>query len=319
MSAAQRINPNVNSSSFSQVLTVANKTVSDADGMRKISGFATALITCIGEILIEVPAGLKDFATRLENSNKVLSFFNFVSHVKWWFCEERKSWQHTVSMISFTALQALEAAQFLEKFNAIDLSAIAANIGHIPVLGLVSSLLCGTACGFSAWHDGRKISELNTEIRAKRDELLLAKKKLEDFRKGSNAPAIDREELIQISRIFQEKTKERLSEYATKKLEYRVSKIEVEIANYELEKSKSKISLVNNIANLALDILSIIGLCAGLGALSVTCWPMIALGLVVAGIGLYEFIYDKQHEKSALPEKDKLLISVETFIEVSKN
>lgn len=327
---ASSINPNVNSGSFQQGLTVASNTVSDAEGMRKISAFATALITAVGEILIEIPEGLTELATRLEDSSKVLSFFNFISHIKWWICEEKKSWQHTLSMISFTAQQALDAAKFLEKVKAIDLSAISATIGSIPVLGLVSGLLGGTASVFGAWHDGRKISELNEELRAKRDELDNVQGDIVDCASRCQRAVgsvqercqwlqnyISKDEVEEISLTFKENANEKLKEFATKKLAHRVKKLEVEIANCELEKTKSKISLLSNIASVALDILTLIGICASVSALSITGWPMIVLGLVVAGIGVYEYLYDKNYEKQALPEKDPLLVFVENAITVN--
>lgn len=328
MSAASSINPNVNSSSFKQGLTIASKSVSDAEGMRKISQFATALISLVGEILIEVPTGLSEFAKRLEDSCKVLSFFNFLSHIKWWLCEERKSWQHTVSMASYTASQALDAAKFLEKIKAIDLSAISVTIGRIPVLGVISGGLSGIACGFGAWHDGKKIYDLNKEIVAKRDELNAAEKDLEACKAACQSSAKSKKELPhalrvyvlheeseQIKRTFKENSNEKIKEFAVKKLEHRVKKLDVEISNHELEKNKATISLIGNIASVAFDILIIIGLCACIGALAVTGWPMLVLALVVAGIGLYEFLYDKQHEKKIVPVMDDtLVVAVEASV-----
>lgn len=66
-----------------------------------------------------------------------------------------------------------------------------------------------------------------------------------------------------------------------------------------LEKTKAKISLVSDISTLALSILGLVGLCTSVTVLAMNSWLMIVLGLVVAGIGLYDVLYSKAHPAPA--------------------
>lgn len=78
-------------------------------------------------------------------------------------------------------------------------------------------------------------------------------------------------------------------------------KEQAELANLELKKTKAQIALVSDIASLALTILSIVGLCTGVGILAMNSWLMLVLGLVVAGVGLYQVVHDKANSKIPVP------------------
>lgn len=79
------------------------------------------------------------------------------------------------------------------------------------------------------------------------------------------------------------------------------AKEQADLVNLELRKSKAQIAIVSDIASLAFTILSLVGLCTGVGILAMNSWLMLVLGLVVAGVGLYHVMHDKANPEIPVP------------------
>lgn len=310
------VNSNPSTSSFQQGLVVGSKTVSEAEGMRYMTQFANATIDFTGALLSEMPVGLGEFNQKLQDSASVLSFFNILYHIRWWMYEKRKSWQHTASMVFFTAQQCIGCVQFLEKIKAI--GKIGAKIGHVPVFGTILSVCNVTGSVFGAWHDGRTIRQLSAKIQQDTKALVEAQANVVACNVVGvtllKDGLVTQEEKEQVEKIST--SPDSLAKFAKEKWASRVTRLKVEVENSQLTKKKTWISIAGHVATFALGVLTLIGLLGGFAALSATGFPLLALALIVSGLCLYEYWYDKYHGAAEAPDDSTLVKTVNALMHV---
>jgi hypothetical protein len=66
-----------------------------------------------------------------------------------------------------------------------------------------------------------------------------------------------------------------------------------------VERTKAKISVLSDISTIAFCVLGLVGVASGVAILAMNSWLMLVLGLVVAGIGVYDIAYGKAHPAPA--------------------
>lgn len=315
-----------------QGLTLCVESVREVSGIQTITALASAMIACVGKAFSEMPQGVTTFVQRLEDCSSVLSIFSFVSYLQWWTSEtpkEEQNWQYTASMVCSTAQQVMDIAYFLEGTKLLDLSKLAATIGRIPVLDTVYQTFSLGGSVFYTWHDGLKYSRLKEELLEKKAELKKVQEEFGECRNACNKGGREiefkvRSKLLEeyitpaqqkvISRQFANNAERQLIKYTKQNLVHRILKLETEVSNKTLEITKNKISLINNITSVAYGILALVGILANVGFLSVVGWPMLTLALVSAGIGLYEYLYDKKNPEVAMPTPHSLVAFVDNLI-----
>ena len=248
---------------FTQGLTVLSTTLLDVKGIMQISELAIATISFVGKALSELPVGATEFAKHLQSGVHVLVFVSLISDLKWWFCDARQSWQHTAHKATLIVLETLQTAIFLDAIKVINLSKITTKIGGVPVIGLAVSLLTSGTTLFSLWHHGRKIVVLRGQIREINEQ---RRDLVNQLQQEGNA--VNPMDLV---------------------------RLDEQITVLQIEKTKVKISIVSDISTIALCILGLVGVASGAAILAMNSWLMLVLGLVVAGIGVYDIAYGKAH------------------------
>lgn len=327
---------NSTDTSFKQSVLISAELASEVQGVDTISGCAVAIIDFIGALFGELSIELGEFYQKLQNCSSISSFFSFFYYIKWWGCPDKsESWQYTASMVCSTAQQCLSMGDFLESVSAISLSKISANIGRIPVLGLVSSVLSLSGSCFSFWHDALQERKLKAECQEIEQELEKAREECRECHQECAQITssigfgncylriqkfVSKVEKEQLRKIFptDAEGEDKLKIYAQKSLASRVTRLEVELKNSTLDRKKNWISLANDVSSIVLGILVLVGLCAGIASLY-TGLPIITLGLIAAGMGLYEYLYDKWNLATEAPEVPCLVAAVQQLVDLQND
>lgn len=307
--------PAKESSRFKRGLTELAKCV-DSRNVRALLDFAATISEAASLIFAEMKDGFAEAAKTMGRAIQVLSTAALIGHLQWWVCEKASRWQETASMVFWTTLGTLKSVLFLEELKAFSLAKIAINIGRgIPIVGLVINGVTAFAVGFGLWNDIKELKECKAKERE--HTLMLRSWQLmsEGFQERDGAWQDSHRGLDsgdakwlseQTERMFGTAAAveveslqkgENKRKYIAMKFEHEIAKYTALIEQDKLSQKKAWIELANDVFNIFLVTLVLIGLCTGVGALAATGAFLITLGVISSSLWLYKCVYHQMHKQ----------------------
>ncbi len=314
MSAATSINNQSKCSTrtyneCAKAVWVCNKIV-DADGMFKLTRLTVRIMEFTEAAFKGISTAAQNAFSHLNTCANLLESFEIFGRFQDWFewCAEKTNrWQKTVALVFLTAAQTLGFVSFIATVKSIDLRKILGSIGSIPVIGIIWETLTLFGFGITAWEEGLKLRTINSKLQS-----LNVKKQLLECVQNDKLDDTKKAELTRKYQVSLETRFSKKDEILTKKMGdfavYITEKISTQEKCAELKQAVIKrIQKVDIKANKSIFMiafaslkmlgasLAFAGMFTGAAILSATSLPMIGLSLVIAGLGMFRFVYSSYH------------------------
>lgn len=301
-----------------------NKTRNSSDGTLKVLQVATKMMQLTGSVfskLSEVPQNLlqhikvcADFLDTLDLLGRIEDWVNWV--------KKPKQWRKTVSLVCQTIGQFFGLFSFLESIKAMKWKELLGKIGDVPVISMVGSIFTVVGFSISSIDEGitiYKTAKKTREVYSRIERLRIKEEAAQAIENGTfaaqhlNLAKRYRQAILadRVNRVETDSEKEAAIRSQMRKwnttleklrspekhahtisrIVSRITKHQVNADEIKFEQRKALLNIAFNIAKVVAGILTLIGLFAGIAALTSTGLPMLAIGTVSASITLFKFLY----------------------------
>lgn len=232
-------------------------------------------------------------------SGTILGTLDIVGRIAWFVTGTRKGWEHTASMICFAARQLIGGGRLIsEKLNIV--------IPHFEVA--MVALRIGGYSFYLGYHlkesfkVGRELDRQKKALEALQEDLiaidrlaLYSDRGLKSVNPSASSPVVSllMQRAIREDIQFKGDSYKDLHSLLAKKYQERIQDLTKTVKKLSVEKRDHKIAVAHAINNIALGVITGIGLAIGTTLFLQASWLLIGLSILVNCYGLYKFIITK--------------------------
>lgn len=315
---------------------VAIEAITRTDILAKILGLTVKVFNLLQKTLSNLPEYVNLVVTHLKQIAPILSTVDCIKSSYSFLAKAgTESWQSTVSQVSYIFSSLIGVFKFGDQLGIVNFGRVVLNIGGEKVIGAVTSTFSLIGASFGLWNDIEKLDKASGKNKDRLGRTLEAKKAHWKAKKAAlEIPMADKTAQVAFLRTVWSESRNKpsgvppvaisaeearvafegldaLSLYHTEnKINRRIKKYENKLSNASLSKTKTWLTVVDNVAKIIVGILGFVALLTGLTCLASTALPMMIAGVALGSYSLFRSIYgicqkDKSDVAQSQLEKDQ--------------